>query len=371
MVSVISIDHFAQKENPCYAAVPECSEVTITYSRPNGLQEYQDYVPYAVNGGTVIAFNDLPNVSDPYTLNISTNSGYESIIQFNIYERDMNELFNSSNKPHQFFSFLNSANINKNSVAGIINFDDRCDVGTYGPIIYNVSDGISEEPMDYSLILGNYKNYKIIYSVNGIGHIASQEVWPIAMKWRNWPIVTGVSKTFSGMLKLISEWKNVYDAGLSNEEIAHDASAFLDTAGFTNQMLEELGQTEVMMPVMRFVSGYPDARHGFNETGILPESILNMIKYQSRYETLTALVSNHPLGLQIPQHIKDTEKKKMDGYMLKYVLIAMPEIDPDSVTLEMISQSLDFFNSGQPETRDLQTFLNAIKAERYYRAITK
>jgi hypothetical protein len=371
MVSVISIDQFTLKDNPCYACVPACEEITLSYVHPNGIEEYTDYIAYSLDNVTLIAFNDLPNASDPYSLNITTNTGEEYIIQFNLYERDMNELNNSVNKPHQFFSFLKPVHVKSESIIGLVSLDERCDIDKYGPRVYDVSDGISEAPMDYSMMAGNLKDFRVIYSINGVGYISVQEVWPIAMQWRNWPIVTGVSKTFSGMIKLISEWKTLHDSNLSTEEIAEGAASFLNLAGFSESMLNELNETEVMMPVARFINGHADARHGFSETGILPNSILQMIKDQSRYETLTSLEINHPLHPQIPQWVKAEEKKKMDNFLLKYVLISMPQTDPEDVTIDQISESLDFFNNGQPDIKDTKTFINAIKAKRYYDAITE
>lgn len=371
MVSVVSINEFVIKSNPCYAAIPACETVALTYVHPNGIEEFTDYIAYALGESTIIAFNDLPNVSDPYSLEATTDTGEKYIIQFNLYERDMNELNGVNVKPHQFFSFLKPVHVKSSEIAGLVALNDRCDIDKYGPRIYDVSDGISEQPMDYSMIAGNIKDIRVIYSINGVGYVTVQEVWPIAMKWRNWPIVVGVSKTFSGMVKLLSEWKAAYQSGLSDEEIAKGAKDLLDQAGINETMISELEELETTMPVKRFFSGQSDARHGFSENGILPNSIKQLIKDQSRYETLTSLGLNHSLHPEIPQWIKDEEKKKMDHYLLKYVYIAMPEIDPDTVTVEQISESLDFFTNGLPEIKDTQTFINAIKGKRYYDATTK
>ena len=371
MVSVVSISEFIIKSNPCYAAIPACETVTLTYVHPDGVEEFTDYIAYALGDCTIIAFNDLPNASDPYSLEAVTNTGEKYIIQFNLYERDMNELNGVNIKPHQFFSFLKPVHVKSEEIVGLVALNDRCDIDKYGPRIYDISDGISQESMDYSMMAGNLKDFRVVYSINGVGYISVQEVWPIAMKWRNWPVVVGVSKTFSGMIKLLSEWKAAYEVGLSNEEIAKGAKDLLDQSGITETMISELEELETTMPIKRFFSGQSDARHGFSENGILPNSIKQLIIDQSRYETLTSLGLNNSLLPEIPQWIKDEEKKKMDNYLLKYVLIAMPEINPDDVTLEQISESLDFFNNGQPEIKDTTTFINAIKAKRYYDATTK
>lgn len=371
MVQVKDFNDFKIGVYPCYAFIADkCSSVTMHYETPGGTFEFEDYSAYAHEVGTLIAFKQLLNDSVPYTFHISTETGYKSLLQVNLFERDLDALTGDSSRPHQFYSFLKCVEVSGSTVAHLIPVGERCDVGYYGPRMYDISDGSDATPVDFELMKNGLKSFRVILGMNSVAYISSQELWPVYMHWRNWPTVTVISKTFSGLLKQLCEWKQLYDSGLTDEEVAKDAKDFIDLLGITDEMIAELDNTEISMPVKRYMLGNGDARHGFTETGVLPKSIKSMIAGQSRYETLASLSHNHPSKPQFSQEFTDKEHKYMEEKLFQYIVFAMPTIDPETVTLDQINTSLNF-SLEMPPIANTQIFMNGIIAARYFNALNQ
>lgn len=369
MVQVKDFNDFKMGVYPCYAFIADkCSSVNMHYETPGGTFEFEDYSAYAHEVGTLIAFKQLLNDSVPYTFHISTETGYKSLLQVNLFERDLDAFTGDSSRPHQFYGFLNCVEVSGATVPQVVPLEDRCDVGYYGPRMYDLSDGSGATPVDFKLMKNGLKSFRVILGMNGVAYISSQELWPVNMQWRNWPTVTAITKTFSGLLQQLCEWKQLYDAGLTDEEVAQDAAKFINDLGITDEMISELNATEVDMPVKRFMLGHGDARHGFTETGVLPESIKSLISSQSRYETLSALSHNHPAKPQFPQEFLNKEHADMEEKLFQYIVFAMPTIDPETVTLEQINTSLNF-SLERPHLTDEKIFINGLIAARYFNAI--
>jgi hypothetical protein len=127
------------------------------------------------------------------------------------------------------------------------------------------------------------------------------------------------------------------------------------------------------MPTERFMKGYGDPRHGFNETGNLPLSIKNHLKKQLFYDTLSSLESQHPSHPEIEQTLKNEEKEFNERNILMYVKARLPEVPISEITIEEIYDS--YYSLGkykgriQPlPTQHLEVYRNGIKAARFFDA---
>jgi hypothetical protein len=153
-------------------------------------------------------------------------------------------------------------------------------------------------------------------------------------------MVCGVSKTLTGMLKQISEWASLYESGLSSDEIAKDAVDFINQLGITQEMIAQINEVQEDMAVFRFMKGASDARHGYGEVLELPSDIENLIKSQMRFETLSSLSKNHPSHPVFEQRFLDLEVLDIQQSLYLFILMAFPDREPESVSLDEIKNAL-------------------------------
>jgi hypothetical protein len=372
MVSVRPISELTIAPDGCFAFVGPCTNLTITYKHPTGLKEKQDFKAFAHPTGTIIALEKM-RLSDNNTWGLTAvlDSGEEYILHLPTYEENYKFWENRELGPHEFLGFLDSVEI-INQTSKPFTVDDRCDKNGYGPRVHNVTDGIKPTPLDFSLFT-NPTSLTPMISINGVSHITSQSIHGIGMSWRNWPCVTLVGRTLSGMLRQLCEWKYLYEEGIATEDYAEKAHLFIEAIGITEEMIEELKNSEVPMPTERFMRGYGDPRHGFNETGNLPLSIKNHLKKQLFYDTLSSLESQHPSHPEIEQTLKNEEKEFNETNILMYAKLRLPEVPINEITIEEIYDS--YYSLGKYKgiispilTQQIEVSRNGLKAARFFDA---
>lgn len=379
MAAVKPITELTTAPDGCFAFVESSVNVSIVYDTPSGQAEYTNFEAFSHPDGTLIRFPNMPiSGGTPWSMRVVVDSGNATLLHWHTYEQNYESWENLPLRPHQFLGFLKSVDTKIiNHANRVVSAENRCDDTMYGPRMYFPTDGIKPTPLDFSLVKeSNFGGFFPILNVNGIAHVTSQIVPGIDMTWRNWPVVTLVSRTLSGMLRQISEWRDLYIAGIATEDFAEDAAAFFENLGISESMIDELKNSEVPMPVERFMRGYGDPRHGFSETGNLPESIKNHLKKQLRYATLSSLEKQHPLHPQIDEALKLEEKKTQQEALLVFIFNRMPSgTDPDTVTPQMVLDCAD--NYGQyalsqlpaPETYEYPMIEKARMAAKYFYAI--
>jgi hypothetical protein len=175
------------------------------------------------------------------------------------------------------------------------------------------------------------------------------------------------------MLRQLCEWKYLYEEGIATEDYAEKAHLFIEALGLTEEMIEELKNSEIPMPTERFMKGYGDPRHGFNETGNLPLSIKNHLKKQLFYNTLSSLESQHPSHPQIEQNLKNEEKEFNEKNAMTYARIRIPEVPISEITTEEIYNS--FYGLGKykgriqpPFSEQVEIARNGLKAAWFFDA---
>lgn len=341
MAEVKPIQELTTTGEECFALVPTSSAVSISYLTPGGSVEYTDFECYAHSAGTVIRFNSvLPEniLVTPWTLNVALDDS-NCILHWGTYEENYDAWENIDRNPHVFYAFMESVDTGVTGEELIVTAQEsRCDLGSYGPRGYRkVTDGIKPTVADLSLFAKtSSSDYRSVIGINGTAHITHSHVHGINMSWRNWPMVTVTGKTLSGIVKQLCEWKALYDANVVSEKHAHDASKFIEDIGITQAMIEELSQTEVMMPTERFMRGYGNPRHGFTETGIFPSSIRNLFMSQLRYRTLTVLEAKHPLHPNMDQALKDKELMIQKERIVKWFSEFRPNLSLEEISVQAL-----------------------------------
>lgn len=363
--------------NGCFAFVDSASTVSINYDHPDGIKEFTDFEAYKHPKGTVLRFPNPPEYGlTPWNLRVVLDSEKIQMVQWGTYENNFDVWENRPLNPHSFLVLMKSQDI-RNSV-GVLERERRCDKDAYGGVAYHTTDGIKPTIMDLNIIKNyNASLFHSVLNVNGITHIATLCFHGIYMSWRNWPMVVGCSRTLSGALRQASEWRDLYIAGLSTEDLAKDCFYYFEALGITQDMVDELKLTEVMMPVERFMRGYGNPRHGFTETGVLPDSLRNHLMKQLTYKDLSVLEAKHPSHPEFSDSLKAEEKSKHQLVLYEYMVELMPWVnDPSTVTVKMIEKEIlrekDSYSAqnGVENINPVYTPLieKAISAVRYYNA---
>jgi len=344
MVSVKPLNELTIAPDGCFAFVDSTQTVAINYDSPSGKVEYTDFEAFSHPNGTIIRFEntDQHNNVTPWSMRVILDNS-EQTLQWTSYE-DHDDMWENINRtPHRFYGFLESVDVGEfDQSKTVVKLDGRCDYGAYGPMPYHsVTDGIHKTVLDPEFAVKvTPGNSSPAISINGLGHITSFYAHGINMSWRNWPVVTFVGKTLSGLIKQLSEWKYIYELGMDNNKYSKDASEFLDRLGITGEMIKQLEQTEVMMPTERFIRGYGNPRHGFTETGVLPDSIKNQLMRNIRYKTLSVLEKKHPAKPAISSLLKEQERSVQLEKILKWFYTFKPWVPQEEMSTELLLSDL-------------------------------
>jgi hypothetical protein len=373
MVSVRPISELTVAPNGCFALVGPCSSLTIKYEHPEGFGERQDFEAFAHSAGTIIRIEKMYlEQTSTWGLTAVLDTGEEYVLHLPSYEENYDFWENRPLRAHEFLGFLNSVEmVDRPNTKWPVPVGERCDRNMYGPRMHDVTDGIKPTPMDYSLL--SRLSLLPMININGVSHITSQHIHGIDMSWRNWPCVTLAAKTLSGILRQLCEWRDLYLAELTSEYYAEKAHLFIEALGITEEMIQELKESEVIMPTERFMRGYGNPRHGFVETGNLPLSIKNHLKKQLFYNTLSSLEAQHPAHPEIEQDLKTEEKQINQNNIAIYVNEIIPTTPLNEVTTQDIYDSC--FSQGKYKSLGIvrfshqtETVRNGFKAARFFDA---
>lgn len=339
MAAVKPISELTIAPNGCFAFIGQSSETaSINYDHPDGVEQYANFEAFAHGAGTLLRFPSEPEFGRvPWNMRVVLDDESSHLLQWGAFEDNYASWGGEPLPPHSFLAFMKSKDIRELNNAQVLDRNRRCDQNTYGPGIgYFPQDGIKPTSMDLSIMKNrNASLFRPIVSATTVSHITTFNFHGIYMSWRNWPIVTLAARTLSGSLRQAAEWRDLYLAGLSSISLAKDSHDFFEYLGISQEMIDELKDTEVMMPTERFMRGYGNPRHGFNENGIMPESLKNHLMKQLTFKDLSVLEAKHPLHPLINSEIKSDERKKHQMNLYEYIVKLMPHIDsPDDVTTE-------------------------------------
>jgi hypothetical protein len=377
MVSVRPLSELTTAPEGCFALVGACSSLTLKYEYPGGVAEKENFEAFSHPQGTIIKIENMTQDGGTiWGLTAVLDSGEEFLLHLPAYEENLDFWENKPTRAHEFLGFLNSEEVaDGNTTNRPVSIDNRCDKSMFGPRMHHVTDGIKPTPLDFSL-LSNAFPISALLSVNGVGHITAQYIHGIDMSWRNWPCVTLAAKTLSGMLRQLCEWRELYLSNIATEYYAEDAFIFLQKLGITEEMIEELKNSEIPMPTERFIKGYGNPRHGFLETGIMPLSLKNHLKKQLFYRNLSTLEAQHPTHPEISETLKKQEKEVHQKNIIFYANAKMVGVPIEEITIEEIYDC--YYMRGRykglgldaPFSHEVPMVSKALQAARFFDAIS-
>jgi hypothetical protein len=314
---------------------------------PSGNIEYTEYDTFTSADKTIIAFKEL----DPYSGDFNyvlVRDNKESIIDAICYDDILQHLSRDGIKEQDMYCIMPSKVMTPAFVkTEALQLVDRCDAGKYGPAMLLLEDGVRPTPTDISLFK-HITKATIMLGSAGVGNIVYGAVPELGTSFRDWPAVSSMSKTLTGLMKLIIEWASLADEPFnSTDRVALLCKKYINTLQIPADVLNEICEYQEDMPLYRYLHNEVNARSGFTEQISVGPLFLNWVKSTHRYRTLNALVHNHPSPPAVPEEILLLEKQYIE---LKIYEICMRNgIDLVSSPLEILEQIAPFTDSTQSQ----------------------
>ena len=166
----------------------------------------------------------------------------------------------------------------------------------------------------------------------------------VGTSYREWPAVSGISKTLMGCMKLIVEWASLVDEPFNiTDEIALDAKQYLEALKMPLEVVKEISEYQEDMPVYRYLSGVKNPRNNFIEQTVVSPLFLKWLKTQLRYLSLNALVANIENTPTIDENILRQEKEEFDKIIYSNAHRYLK--NENSITIEYLFEILKNPNS--------------------------
>ena len=323
----------------CYYSIDGTNDFKLYTATPNGNVEYTKYDTFTSADKTIIAFKELDPYSGDFNY-IITRADEEQIIDAFCYDDILSYLSKDGIKEDDMYVVMGSKVVTTANAHPAVNFADRCDIDKYGPTRFHLEDGVRPAVTDITLFR-HIHTVTTMLSVNGTAHVLYGVVPRLGDSFRDWPGVSSVAKTLTGVMKLIIEWASLADEPFNmSDEIAVSCKNYINTLKIPENVLNEISEYQEDMPVYRYLQNQENARHGFTEQTSVGPLFLNWIKKTHRYRTLNALVRNHPSPPAIPEEILLSEKQYVESKV--YEICIKNDIDLASSPQEILAQIAPF-----------------------------
>jgi hypothetical protein len=266
----------------CYAftAIEQPFELSVRID--SGYANISNYDLFDIESGTVIAFKG-ENIRGFHDVKISGNqTDYIQTNDIKILNSVLNEEQISG---YNFYVFCDSQIMNSQYQVDERWFTEdrslfiRCDYQKLGASAF------------YPAVAG-YNITKVfnLLSVTGVGHIVRFET----SNDRNMNPGTQsdytAAKTFSGILKLISEWDIASKEPFNNQEdIAIKANLFIENLNMNGSIWNDINSTTGDLPLARYIRGNTDRFPELEDTCLSPDSLKDYLKSHCVYHTLVSL----------------------------------------------------------------------------------
>ena len=316
---------------------------------PSGRVEKTFFQAYKMRDNKVlIAFpNDTVPATD-YNY-IAVADDVEESINIQCYEKIHSIYTKTPDNDKGVFAFANSLPVVLDVETG------RCDINNYGPINFT-KDGLVAKPLvdDVSKLI----SYEPILSVNGVGHIIFLHMKDDAdiaeLVVNNFEIPT-VARTFMEVLKVMTEWADVYEPPFNNREpVAENTIKFFETVGADNNFINHVKSNQVDMQVVQFLLGNPNAR--VRPDGVLPltAEVENWLLPRLSFMTLSKLLQFYPDAWDVNEVLEKEKEVFVPRTANSFARYKM-EYHPDS--LEDINYCVNtaVMNIGNEEMRSFLT----------------
>ena len=279
-----------------YYALESLDNFSIVLETPHGEVEYTDYEVFKTDTHQIIAFTDffIGRTEYNYVIKIGNN---KKVIQWLPYEHLYEFLNPSITVQDDVFALYNSVSMAKqiaDNAKTALSYEKRCDTDLYMAIGYKAEDGIKPFVVDLEKFNDTtIKKISTLLNYAGIASLTHLKVSDVGTSFRDYPAVSGMSKTFMGCMKLIIEWASLAEEPFNiTDEIVLDAKNYIEVLGIPDDVIDEIKQTQEDMPLYRYLKGVDNPREGFTETDTISPLFLKWIKSQTRYVSLNSLVNN-------------------------------------------------------------------------------
>jgi hypothetical protein len=297
----------------CYYSFDSVTDFRLYTPTPSGNIEYTEYDVFTSADKIIIAFKEL----DPYSGDFNyvlVCDNKESIIDAICYDDILQHLSKEDIKEQDMYCIMPSKVMTPAFVkTEALQLVDRCDAGKYGPAMLLLEDGVRPTPTDISLFK-HITKATIMLGSAGVGNIVYGAVPGLGTSFRDWPAVSSMSKTLTGLMKLIIEWASLADEPFnSTDRVALLCKNYINTLQIPENVLAEISEHQEDMPLYRYFSNQENARSGFTEQISVGPLFLNWIKGTHRYRTLNALVHNHPSPPVVPEEVLSSERQYIES----------------------------------------------------------
>jgi hypothetical protein len=342
----------------CYYSLDTTEPFSIWTQTPNGDVEYTNYDLFTANSKTIIAFKHFSMSKTEYNYIIKF-AGDQQVLQWACYEHLYEHVNATATTTDGVYTIMNSVSVPdlmKSNHDPLLPYEDRCDTDTYGVVAYKLQDGISPEHIDSNAFNGQTIKLTFpMFNSLGAAHIVFFKVKDVGTSYRDWPVVTAISKTLVGCLKLVTEWSSLAQEPFNaTEEIAVDCNNLVKDLDIDEAIINELQNQQSDMPIYRFLKNADDARHDLDETLTCGPLFLNWVKSNVRYKSLNALVANVSNPPVIASSVLQAEHDQIESNI--FVHCIKNNIDLSRVTIDYlidtISDPIKLSDKTNRETRE-------------------
>jgi hypothetical protein len=316
----------------------------IQYPEGDLLYEHCDF--YDCGNFTIGAFSrEVGDVNNVYK--IISDEGIQ-YIQADSYEVSAGFINNDYDVDNTIFMFANSASMPDYIRDGKppTLHEDRCDSNKFGPVAFENNNNVMDEDIFDSSVHNISNIVEVKHSfLSSVGnfHVVKMQCknYPESA-YKNVSSVVGVARTFIGLIKLIIEWaETAKDPWNVTDRIAEAALNGLADLAIPQEIIEEINEYQVDMPVSLFLQNSPNCRGLLGEKSELPPLFKKWYLTKISYESLNSLAIRNP-EVSIPDSILENEKKNI--YTPIYEFFLSQGINIESHTLNDL---LSMISSGQ------------------------
>jgi len=319
-----------------FYVLDQITENTLELYRrtPAGDDPFEDAQAFSMKDGHLLVALNHPFKYSGNICLVAKSKEIEEIVNLTPWER-LIDIYNTDidNTDQGFFIFCDSKAI----------FDPelewRCDNTMYGPHATFVRENGRIVPT-----LNKILAYETLMSIHNVGYLIYLHLHDdveIREKYKNNAEVPCVGLTLSEAFKLLHEWSEVTKEPFnSTEDIAIKASQFLNTFGFTPDLVDN----QPDMQVINYLTGSENAR--LRPTNVQPNKpeLITFVKKNMASSSLSSLCKLYPGLWDIDEILNEEKKQLIAGIKSFKDYYQIPEDWDISDTARIIEHCEIYFN---------------------------
>jgi hypothetical protein len=325
-----NIDAIEPNKFGCFYFSPLSGDVSVYLLSPDGDIEFTDYEAFSCDNGTVVAFDKFNPQSTDYAYKLVCGDE-EEIVQFQTYENLVGILENTDARENSFFALFGSKSVVSRAESGehlFVPLEEHCDKHIYGAApFFELQDGINETIIDFSkFTFSNIKSVFPVLAIQGEACIMRIEFNEEDGSYRNYPAVTAIAKTLTGIIRTCCEWRMMTSEPFNNTEFpAIKVTNFINQLGVDAEIENAVRSAQEPMHVERFITDPQNCRSVIEETGFVPEELKELVKRKVRYLTLSSLSAN--TAFNATENLLIEEKSSIESAIYRFAVYNNISID--------------------------------------------